>query len=186
MSLQQSIKDIEEQGLVVELEDLRGGQTDDTENAEFVPSRMYKPEDYPQEDGLKQFASQQQMEYQTIAQFEKSKGKISKSKVKAALEAGFDGEPVSVEEIPGLGDGGLFVAIDESSRIVVLWDGKNHIDVDLTVDEEEEEFSNTFIEHFLEQIPDLKLTLRDEMPRGYGRVVNFNDDLKGIDSPFWA
>jgi hypothetical protein len=74
-------------------------------------------------------------------------------------------------------------------NILVVWDGRSHVDVNLFTHQVDniafaEYFESHFSEsHFSEQTA-LTRTLRDEQPRGIGRVVSFAKDITPL--PHWA
>jgi hypothetical protein len=77
-----------------------------------------------------------------------------------------------------VGDGVVIVSISKEGSAVLVWDGRDHVDVNLfnRVDRQElaDAFSNSFV-HFANK--NLKVALRDDYPRGTGRVVNFYRDI---------
>jgi len=91
-----------------------------------------------------------------------------------------------VHEFSSAGDGCLLVAVWSGSSVMVIWDGRAHVDINLTIDEEDDDYFDTFEKSFIKELPILKTTLRDEQPRGYGRVINFRDDIGDHYDPLWA
>jgi spermidine synthase len=99
--------------------------------------------------------------------------------VKEALQgmgdAGLAG--AKVHEFTNVGDGFVLVALWTDGSVVVLWDGKKHLDVNLFTYAGGEEIANLFIKHLNTNLPLLATVLRDEQPRGTGRVVNHMRDI---------
>jgi hypothetical protein len=84
--------------------------------------------------------------------------------------------------IVSAGDGCILIAFWPGGSILVMWDGRNHIDVNLF------DFfglSEDFEMEFKQHTHGLETIFRDEQPRGFGRVVNFKRDLKAM-NPLWA
>lgn len=192
--MREILNNIEERtGVNASIEEILGGSINykDTHNpTDFVPS------DYDRTSQSDQWSSQQPLEFQTIFQLEvqREKTKLSKSKIKAALEKTLssvdtDDSPSGsaiVSEFSNMGDGCLLVAIWRGSSVMVIWDGRLHVDINLTIDEEDDDYFDTFEKNFIKELPLLKTTLRDEQPRGYGRVINFADDIDATSDPLWA
>ena len=73
----------------------------------------------------------------------------------------------------------------EGGSVAVLWDGKEHVDINLFAYKEDIEIGNTFSTNFRNVLP-LSIMLRDEEPRGAGRVVSYRRDLEDNLAPHWA
>jgi hypothetical protein len=63
-----------------------------------------------------------------------------------------------------------------------VWDGREHVDLNLFSFHETEGDLETFVTSFMyiasgKSSLDINIGLRDDMPRGIGRVVNFKSDL---------
>lgn len=67
----------------------------------------------------------------------------------------------------------------------MLWDGRKHIDVNLFTYEQNTEMANTFESNFRTS-KNLVTMLRDEQPRGIGKVVSYFADLEKGGKPHWA
>jgi len=184
-------------GVIASVEGFMGGGPHYEEY--FTPSRVYTPDDYESTSQSEQWSSQQPLEFQTILQLEIQKPKIdlSEIKVKAALEETISllhssnrnaYDIAQVHLFSNFGDGCVAIAIWSGGRIVISWDGRNHVDINLTIDDEDDEYVARFEQTFVEKIPSLKTILRDEHPRGYGRVVNFSEDIDEMEDedPTWA
>jgi len=192
--MKQVLTNIEKRtGLRASIEEVLGGSIhyESVHNpTDFVPS------DYDRTGPSEQWSSQQPLEFQTIFQLEvqREKTKLAKSKIKLAFEktlALIDSPDspsgsAEVHEFSSMGDGCLLVAIWEGSSVLVLWDGRQHVDINLTIDEEDDDYMDAFEKTFIKEIPVLKTTLRDEQPRGHGRVINFSDDIDENSDPLWA
>jgi len=161
----------------------------------YIPTRTYSPDDYDKISQSEQWSSQEPLEFQTIFQLEleNSKSPLSEKSVKVALEQTIllsqssDTTLIDVHMFTNIGDGCLAIALWNEARAVVVWDGRKHIDINLTIEDEDDDYSALFQKNFLKQLPSLKTMLRDEQPRGYGRVVNFLEDIDEYkEDPLWA
>lgn len=107
----------------------------------------------------------------------------------ALITTDFEGSAkADVKLFEGLGDGSLFTAYFSGGSAVVLWDGRAHIDINLFTFAEDSNAANLLVRNFREKLPYLKTMLRDEQPRGYGRVVNYARDMNAFSgrTPHWA
>ena len=183
-------------GLTAKVEVVNGGEW--LYQDDFTPSRSFLPDDYDQTEPLKQWEKQMPMGHQFILQLEpnpssKKKVKISANTVKKATDnaisksslPGFDNEKYIIKEYKKLGDGYLCISFWEGGSVAVLWDGKEHVDINLFTYKEDIEIGNTFSMNFRNVLP-LTTMLRDEQPRGAGRVVSYRRDLADNLAPHWA
>jgi len=163
---------------------------------DFAPSRSYLPSDYDQSQPLQQWESQQPLGHQFILQMEpnpksKKKTKLSSHIVKKATENALSKSNLPgldksiIKEYKNLGDGCVLVCMWSGGSLVVLWDGKDHVDVNLFTYVEDIELGNVFESNF-SKLVSLSTMLRDEQPRGVGRVVAYQRDLEDNDVPHWA
>jgi hypothetical protein len=88
-----------------------------------------------------------------------------------------DTSGVELVEYKTPGEGLVLSAFWMGGNLVVLYDGKTHVDIEIV---------NEFEKHLQEQIVLLYIILRDEQPRGVGRVINFDEDVEEGIIPFWA
>ena len=109
---------------------------------------------------------------------------LSESKIREALEytlAEFSENQIVSPQVHHIDDtagaGSVHVAFWSSGSALVMWDGRGHVDINLVSFLESISFHAEFADLFRYAIPDLETILRDEQPRGYGRVVNFARDL---------
>jgi hypothetical protein len=80
-----------------------------------------------------------------------------------------DTSGVELEEYKTPGEGLVLSAFWTGGNLVVLYDGKTHVDI---------EIADEFEKYLQKQIFLLDIILRDEQPRGIGRVVNFDEDIE--------
>ena len=126
---------------------------------------------------------------------------LTTSRVKVALENALSRMPpsmmipqaqaqVKVQELPSAGDGSVLAAFWPGGSIIFMWDGRIHFDMNIFTFFESKNLPEALALNLKQEIPGLVTILRDEQPRGYGRVVNFQKDMKiGTTDrkiPFWA
>lgn len=77
-----------------------------------------------------------------------------------------------------VGDGGIIFAFSDKGNVVVVWDGREHIDLNFFTYGEMEGTPEKFSGAFLRKVDrKLHVGLRDDQPRGIGKVINFPSDL---------
>lgn len=164
-------------------------------NKDFNP-KTFSPDDFNQEPSLLQWKSQKPIAHQIIFQMETENKvrSLSCMIVRESLEnaikkSGLSDQETtedSIKEYTNIGGDGCVLIKDWSGgSIVVLWDGRVHVDVNLVTYEQDLKKSNMFDESFRENTT-LSTILRDEQPRGSGRIVSyFNDLIDGVE-PHWA
>jgi len=91
-----------------------------------------------------------------------------------------------VYSVENIGDGHVTMALWSGGTVVVVWDGRTHVDINLFTYDESVETADEFISHFKQFHGTLTTALRDEQPRGTGRVVNFLKDVSSTADPRWA
>ncbi|CAB9503216.1 Polyamine aminopropyltransferase [Seminavis robusta] len=83
----------------------------------------------------------------------------------------------------GISEGCVITAFWPDGHAVTTWDGRGHIDISVFTFEEDDIMRDELAVSIMTHLPFLKPTSRDEMPRGTGRVVNFNSEAQ--ESPHW-
>ena len=101
---------------------------------------------------------------------------MSKALQETVLGEGKDPTITTIDNIGG-GEGSVFVALWDSGNLMVVWDGRRHVDFNLFTYDENEEIHKSFEATVSKEIKYLKTTLSDKQPRGFGRVVNFCNDV---------
>jgi len=96
------------------------------------------------------------------------------------------GIETTTREFTGLGDGSVIVAVWSEGNVIVLYDGRLNVSINLFTYEQDPEFAKKFSNNFKKLENSLDVVLYDEMPRGYGRVVNWSNDIGARDVPHWA
>ncbi|KAL3933939.1 MAG: hypothetical protein SGBAC_010183 [Bacillariaceae sp.] len=151
----------------------------------------FEQRDYDNAPGLKQFAEQKPLGRQNIFQLGATNSQVELQfeglfgMLKAAIQgAGFDSSVGKFEKTQKIGDGGLIVYSSKVANVVLVWDGRTHVDLNFfTFSEGKGEkvsgsVPDKFISGFLKASHRaLQVNLRDDQPRGTGRVINFPSDL---------
>lgn len=165
----------------------------------FEPSRSFLRSDYDKTLPLEQWNSQVPLGHQIIFQMENTVSmsqnsyQITAGSVKSNLEIaivktaipGLELSKDTIKEYTDVGEGCLLMSTWSGGSIVVLWDGRRHIDVNFFTYEENIDKANAF-ESFFRTSEHLTTKLRDEQPRGIGRVVSYFSDLEDNLDPHWA
>jgi len=118
---------------------------------------------------------------------------LSSRKVQNAINAAqtiskFAGveESLGNEEFENIGDGCVVVCFWSGGSLIILWDDKVDVTVNLFTYGEDIEIGDIF-ELNISEILELSTKLRDEQPRGTGRVVSCKRDLLDTEMLlYWA
>ena len=92
-------------------------------------------------------------------------------------------EKRSTESFHEIGDGGLFIGLSSKGQVAVTWDGAGSVNVNIFTHDENANIYDLFAVPFMEKLPAMNLMLRDEQPRGYGKVINKSDRVNSEESP---
>jgi len=85
--------------------------------------------------------------------------------------------------LDSVGDGTISVILWSGGTIVVVWDGRKHVDINMFTYDDERKYADEFVLRFKQSQGSFVTSLRDEQPRGTGHVLNFLDDLDGDVTP---
>ena len=170
--------------------------------------RNYDPEHYPanaydERDALKQYTNQMPLASQSLYQLEVSdeadvkalSAKVINDAFDAVLASKFAGaKRVTFDK--EIGDGSVSAALLAAGHFIVTWDGSGRLTLNtMTLDEQYEAIppkaevpdmilsghKNEVIDLFLSKLPpSAKVSVREQMPRGSNRVVNFKRDINAI------
>jgi len=180
--LEDVAKNVEERisGLEVVVRKVQGALVKAQED--FNP-QYFRNDDYDLEDSLKQYASQKSFGRQTVFQLNIEEGgpSTSSAAIEKVLSETIEAMGYTISEgimlvEKDIGDGAMAAAVMKEGTVVVAWDGDVRIDINLFTFDETEKLATDFMTNFTDRIPKLKLSLRDEQPRGINRVVNFAED----------
>lgn len=164
---------------------------------DFQP-KAFEQKDYDNEPGLKQYAEQKPLGRQNIFQLESTRPEVVLTMeglfhiLKQSLQsAGYDASAGKFEKATDIGDGGLIVYSSSVGNVILVWDGRSHVDISFFTFEEgrsekaggdvPEKFINGLLKHSKHI---LRVNLRDDQPRGTGRVINFPSDLEEEEEEF--
>ena len=182
-------KNVEERtGLMSDIRHIGGAEYNMQED--FKPPQFFLHDAYDQRSPYEQWLSQQPEAYQTVFQLTAT-STITAEDLKnwltqAMSSMGIAGSPQ--EHVGGgVGEGTCLFASWKGGNVVALWDGRDLVCLNLFTYVEDKEFADSFSESFTVFDTVLTVALRDEMPRGTGRVVNFQKDLTPERTrPVWA
>jgi hypothetical protein len=166
----------------IELRTIHGGLYPFVE--EFDPRRFLQSH-YDNGPGEEQYEQQKPLGRQNIFQLEPAedveKVELSSERLRRVLErslAYIKFEVTSKHHVVDVGDGAVIVYVCREGSLIAVWDGRHHVDINFFTHEESpglpEKFRGAFL-HFVEGR--MHVPLRDDQPRGIGRVVNFPTDL---------
>ena len=148
----------------------------------------YSQKDYPEQPGNDQFAAQKPLGRKTVVQFDKppTGQTIDKQGFVRLIDSAIAGENLLRFEVyTNVGDGVVIVSDYESGSLVAAWDGRGHADLSIFLHDDSESKITSFLDNFTELAKGkFNMGLRDDFPRGTGRVMNFQTDLfyGGLDS----
>ena len=182
-----------------------GGKWDSLHNPYL--SRVFTPDDYDQSSSFEQWKSQIPLGHQVIFQMEllEMDGEIDQKDSYLTDEMILDAvtRAVSDASLPLIvygedtslmvkyndaGDGCVVVFMWDDGSVVALWNGRDHVDVNVFVYgmENIDDLLSMFESSFLESLPGMQLILRDDHPRGVGRVISYREDIEDGLDPHWA
>jgi len=157
---------------------------------DFNP-REYVQSDYPLEPGDKQWAEQRSFGRKVVAQYDLNVNKAYESmldinSIVRLVELTVTGHGVYQFDVyTDVGDGVVVVSDFKLGSLIVIWDGREHIDLNLFLFDDTDTKAKEFFGEFSKLAgKKLKIGLRDDFPRGIGRVMNFREDMtyNGFDS----
>jgi hypothetical protein len=147
--------------------------------------KEYVPDDYDNIPGKEQFAQQKPLGSESIFQFELGEGEDavfpSLDELVVCFEKTLQNLRLDIlrfDSFTDVGDGAVLVASLSHVSVVLVWDGRQHVDVNFCSTNDKEALADYFLRSFLYYADNnLKFALRDDFPRGVGRVVNFRSDI---------
>jgi hypothetical protein len=170
----------------VELRTIHGGLFHFIDD--FDGGRKFTQSDYDNRPGQEQYSQQQPLGSQHIFQVVPKKGflienltpeRLDLALVKALSKINCK-QVYGRHYVGGIGDGILIAQKCDIGNAILVWDGREHVDLNLFLFHETEGDPETFVTTFMYYATlknTLNIGLRDDMPRGIGRVVNFKSDL---------
>ena len=174
-------------GVVGEINNVRGG--DFIFQDPFEAIQNFTDAHFDQASQMAQWESQKPLGLQVIFQLQPGKQQdVSFTQIHMALKlvlAKLIGDDAEIKEFTDVGDGCVLVTSWTKGHVILLWDGRNHVDINLFTYDEDFSFMELF-EHYFVKESLMERTLRDIQPRGTGRVVSFAKDLKDGAKPRWS
>jgi spermidine synthase len=95
-----------------------------------------------------------------------------------------EGEETSLIGIFEIGSGVVLTTFWNDGHAILKWDGQNRLEVNIFTYYQEEGGRTKFQEAFISQLDFLQTLARDEHPRGYGSIVNFENEI--ATDPYWV
>lgn len=146
--------------------------------------RVFEPAAYDKQPALEQAAGQMPVGRQSIFQFESmeeespSMSELSEDLQKALEAIGVRQTTINRwETYSAVGEGAVLVAVFTSGSAILVWDGRAHVDINLFSTNQSQDQADQFLGAFAEE-SGLVPTLRDDQPRGPGRVVQYDFELE--------
>jgi hypothetical protein len=140
---------------------------------------------YDSKPNEEQFSSQRPLGRQSIFQLElmvddaemPSLDELSRFLEKTLTKLEYS--PLNLETFTNVGDGGLITSVFHQGSVILVWDGSRHVDINLFAFDQRQALADSFLDDFIEFTEGrLKLALRDDQPRGIGRVVSFASEIE--------
>jgi len=152
----------------------------------------FDQDDYPEEPGKEQWKEQKSFGRKTVVQYELNKDVESNTMPDVAgfvqlvgSTAKAKGDIYDLQTYTDVGGGLVIIADIAKGSLVLVWDGREHADLNIFLHDDSDLEIKEFITEFEKNADGkLKMTLRDDFPRGIGRVMNFKEDMNytGFDS----
>jgi spermidine synthase len=179
-NINERFKDVE--NVSIKLRGIYGGLYEyqhDFNPTEFLQS------DYDTEEGFKHYYDQKPLARHVVVQLEEAQNQsfdLTIESLSSALAKALEAVPLDCatqQSFTEMGEGGIILCLNPAKGSALLvWDGRKHVDISFYVMDNDQE-AGPFIEEFLEHVENkLTVTLRDDMPRGTGRVINFASDIR--------
>jgi len=164
---------------------IRGATREQGDNYEPV---LFSWRDYDQQPGLEQFYGQRAIGVQTVFQLQRkpnSKKSLSASSIESAAKFAVNSisKPPTKESFQKVGDGAIYVALMSNAQVTITWDGADSINVNIFTYDQSLDHDAYFVNKFKAPLPNMDLMLKDEMPRGYGKVINKSDRVNHAETP---
>lgn len=197
--LEQSLRDQHQKSsgtVVVDIAFIFGGELHPPRDIVSYEQRTFPMDAYDLTDHNKQMTTQEALGRQTLVQLEPTPTTVIEELEDITNEGtmpSFDelyrylettvvrtmgyGPITKTEKYHGLDElgalGGIISMIYPQGNVVLVWDGQQHVDMNIFSYNQRKELHNQFIEGFCSMTGFLDVKLRDDQPRGVGRVVSF-------------
>ena len=143
---------------------------------------MYDFDEYP---GMMQYARQKPLGKQSLLQMKFENTTITQELLKKRAIDFLNIMNISMPEpsIINVGDGVILNAFFKEGHVIIAWNGRSSVDVNMFSYDERLPHKEAFEEFFMKPINlTSTLTLWDEHPRGTENVINFLKDINGSPS----
>eukprot|EP00980_Cylindrotheca_fusiformis_P018572 scaffold6155_cov108-Cylindrotheca_fusiformis.AAC.7 len=158
--------------------------------ADWEFSQVTVSDDYNHDDARAQWKSQTAVAAQALLQFSNyidgAKSIVEREDLVNACNSVFSSRPdysLAVYDGNFGADGIICAGGWDTGSAVISWDGRYQVDFNIFSENGLEEVT-AFEADMKMKLPTLGGWLRDFQPRGYGRVVNFKEDIEGEDNFF--
>jgi len=147
--------------------------------------QKFRHEDYENKPQIKQYETQKPLGRQNIYQLVKAANVddlgLDTAKILSYLNDAMTSiglESIVTKNYEDVGDGALILTVSSEGYVTLVWDGREHISVNLFTENEEIGTPEKFVKTFLKSSGEkLQIGLRDDQPRGVNRVINFPSDM---------
>jgi spermidine synthase len=159
--------------LTANIVNVKGGQF--VYHDDFSPSLFFKPHDYDQSSSLEQWYSQKMIDTQMFIQLEGGSSVLTSGKlqyvIRQTMGTSFKDNEYTVLS-SNIGEGYIEALVWSTGRATILWDGRNHIDINIVASQHlDSDNARHFVNNFKEHFPDMKIIYNEDIPRGIGRVI---------------
>jgi spermidine synthase len=146
-------------------------------------AKIFAPNAYDPTPAVEQAAAQVPLGRQSVFQFEfpeEDDGSRGFDTISGFLQTAFEklGYVSSKQNrYTGVGDGGVVVAtFADGGGLLLIWDGQSHVDINLFSTDGSRDRADKFLA-IITEVSGLQRTLRDDQPRGTGRVIQFQSEI---------
>ena len=186
--LSEAIKTVEtKNGVQLEVQSVRGGKSNF--QAEFLPPVVASILDYDLTDAYNQLFSQQPLGDQSLIQYEvqESSQPIDGAVLRMAVESALTSSSLlGIKDMTStnIGKGCVVLAAWSNGNVIVSYDGRSHIDMNVFTTSMSDPASRLDKE-LLKKIQGVERVGHDSYPRGVGRVVNCRKDREDFHNLEW-
>lgn len=146
--------------------------------------REYTMFDYDERPGMEQYAGQMPLGKQSLLQMKFDGMAMTKELLEMQSQDFLKGMDVTDAKLSShkVGDGIVTFCIFDDGHMIVVWNGRQNIDLNIFTRDENVPHKALFKEYFViaPGLVSTTLTLWEEQPRGLGRVVNFFKDIVAL------
>ena len=146
-------------------------------------SHTFEPEKYDFRPSQEQFSGQQPLGRQTIFQLRSSAEVLPSfddlSRLLEQTLAKLEYSPSRFDKFTDVGNGCIIVSIFLQGSAILVWGGSDHVDINLFSFDQSKTIADNFVTKFTELSDNnLKVALRDDQPRGIGRVMSYTSEME--------